>query len=351
MLALRKTRAGTGVSLVSTSFCGPGPGRGEVEVAVQAAGICGSDLHAVAWDPSYGFMEPLLPLTLGHEFAGTVTATGEGVSRVATGDRVVCSPTLTCGQCEGCRQGRPSACEARQIVGLHRDGGFAERVRVPESALHRLPGAVDFERAALAEPLSIAVNAVNVAEVSAGDRVLVLGPGPIGLACAFVAQERGARVLLAGLRDATRLRIAREMGLEAVVDLAERPLDAALASTFGGRCDRVIEATGVAASVGQGLRALRPEGIFVAAGIHAAPCDIDLSRFVREKKQLRGAHDTTPAAFAEAIALLERRGDALAHLITHTLPLSRGEEAFALARDGAAMKVLLHPEPLGGQTT
>ena len=97
MLALRKTRAGTGVSLVSTSFCGPGPGRGEVEVAVQAAGICGSDLHAVAWDPSYGFMEPLLPLTLGHEFAGTVTATGEGVSRVVTGDRVVCSPTLTCG--------------------------------------------------------------------------------------------------------------------------------------------------------------------------------------------------------------------------------------------------------------
>ena len=88
MLALRKTRAGTGVSLVSTSFCGPGPGRGEVEVAVQAAGICGSDLHAVAWDPSYGFMEPLLPLTLGHEFSGTVVEIGAGVEGVTEGDRV-----------------------------------------------------------------------------------------------------------------------------------------------------------------------------------------------------------------------------------------------------------------------
>ena len=351
MLALRKIRTGRGVDLVRTGFDGPEPGPGEVEVAIRAAGICGSDLHAAAWDPSYGFMEPFLPLTIGHEFAGAVTATGSGVAGLEVGDRVVCWPTVPCGDCDGCRAGRPSACEARRIVGLHRDGGFAERVRVPAGVLHRIPDALAFDRAALTEPLSIAVNAVDVAEVGAGDRVVVLGPGPIGAACAFVAQERGARVLLVGLNDGARLRIAERMGIAVTCDLSEQGLDAAVRETFGGRCDRVIEATGAAASVGQGLSVLRPEGIFVAAGIHAQPCELDLSRLVREKKQLRGVHDTTARAFAEAIALLARRGDALAHLITHRLPLAEGEAAFDLARGGGAMKVLLLPDQTKGQTT
>ena len=116
MLALRKTRAGRGVDLVRTGFDGPEPGPGEVEVAIRAAGICGSDLHAAAWDPSYGFMEPFLPLTIGHEFAGAVTATGSGVAGLEVGDRVVCWPTVPCGDCDGCRAGRPSACEARRIA-------------------------------------------------------------------------------------------------------------------------------------------------------------------------------------------------------------------------------------------
>lgn len=351
MLALRKTRAGRGVDLVTTGYAEPLPAEGEVEVAICAAGICGSDLHAVAWDPSYGFMEPFLPLTIGHEFAGRVVAVGAGVTDLVPGDRVVCWPTLPCGTCEGCLAGRPSACEARRIVGLHRDGGFAERVRVPERVLHRIPETLEDDLAALSEPLAIAVNAVDVSGAQAGDRVVVLGPGPIGAAIAFVAQERGAEVLLVGLDDAERLAIASRMGIAATCDLSGTTLDAAVRARFGGRCDRVIEATGAAASVAQGLEVLRPEGVFVAAGIHARPFEIDLSRLVREKKQLRGAHDTTETAFAEAIALLGRRGAALSHLITHRLPLSRGVEAFDLARSGGAMKVLLHPDDLEGQTT
>jgi len=348
MLALRKTRPATGAELVETGFADRLPGPGMVEVAVSAAGICGSDLHAVAWESGYGFMAAHLPVTIGHEFAGTVTAVGAGVADRSTGERVVCWPTLTCGSCPGCVAGRPSACEARQIVGLHRDGGFAERARVPASTLHPIPEALAFERAALAEPLAIAVNAVDLAEIAPGDRVVVLGPGPIGAACAVVAQDRGAEVLLVGLNDAPRLEAAGRLGLARRHDLADGTLDAALTRAFGGRADRVIEASGAAASVGQGLAALRPEGLLVVAGIHARPAEIDLAQLVRGKKQMRGAHDTTPAAFAAALDLLTREGPRLDALITHRLPLSRALDALELARGGTAMKVLLHPDMTEG---
>ncbi|RAI01821.1 sorbitol dehydrogenase [Acuticoccus sediminis] len=348
MLALRKVKPEAGAALVETELAAPGPGPGEVDVVVRAAGLCGSDLHAFAWDPGYAFMTDYLPVTIGHEFAGVVAAAGADVDAFAPGDRVVCWPTVVCGRCAGCRDGRPSACEARRIVGLHRDGGFAERVRVPAGTLRHVPPTLSFERAALCEPLSIAVNAVDLARLAPGDRVAVLGPGPIGAAAAFVARQRGARVLLIGLDDAARLALARTVADVATADLRETTLGAAVDAAFGGRCDRVIEATGAPVSVEEGLAALRPEGILVAAGIHAAACRIDLARFVREKKQLVGAHDTTEDAFAEALTMLTAHGDRLERLITHRLPLSRALEGFALARSRGAMKVMLHPEETEG---
>ncbi|ATI43837.1 sorbitol dehydrogenase (plasmid) [Pacificitalea manganoxidans] len=347
MLALRKTRPAFGAELVDMDFADEALAPGEVEVAVHAAGLCGSDLHAYAWTPSYGFMTPLLPLTIGHEFAGVVRRVAADVTRIAVGDRVTCWPTMTCGTCDGCRRGRPEACEARRIVGLHADGGFAERVRLPAATLHKLPDGLDFDRAALCEPLAIAVNAVDHADIAPGCRVVVLGPGPIGAAAAWVAQHRGADVLLLGLDDAPRLEVARGMGVARCADLRDTDLAQACAEAFGGGPDRVIEATGVAASVSDAVRVLRPEGIVVAAGIHDTPCTVDLARLVREKKQLRGVHDTTADGFAHALDLLVQHGAVLERLITHRLPLRQGLDAFDHARGKTAMKVMMYPNDTG----
>lgn len=350
MLALRKTRPAPGAELVQMDFAKCPPAGNEVDVSIHAAGVCGSDLHAVAWDAGYGFMEPLLPLTIGHEFSGVVIATGADVTHLNPGDRVVCWPTVPCGTCAGCAAQQPLTCEARRIVGLHSDGGFADRARVPASVLHRIPETLPFDLAALCEPLSVAVNAVNLAQITPGANVVVLGPGPIGAACAFVAQQRGARVLLAGMKDDKRLCIARDMGIAASCDLSETPLADAVETAFGTSADRVIEATGAAASITQGLEVLRPQGILVVGGIHNAPLSLDLARFVREKKQMRGAHDTSPAAFAEAMDLLGSHGAALSHLITHRLPLERALDGIEFARSGSAMKVLLLPDQTSDQT-
>ncbi|MEI4487627.1 alcohol dehydrogenase catalytic domain-containing protein [Frigidibacter sp. MR17.14] len=345
MLALRKTQPAFGAELVDIALPDRGtPGPGEARVRVAAAGICGSDLHAFEWTPGYEFMERLLPVTFGHEFAGTIEALGEGVEGLEPGDRVTCWPTLTCGDCPGCRSGAPLCCENRRIVGLHRDGGFAARVTVPARVLRRLPEGLDLGLAALTEPLAVAVHAVDTADIAPGDRVAVLGPGPIGLAAAFVAARRGAKVMVAGFEDAPRLAVARTMGAAHVADLAEAPLANAVQAAFGSRIDRVIEATGVASSVEDGLAVLRPGGILVAAGIHARPVSLDLTRLVREKKQLRGAHDTTEAAFAAAMALLVAEGATLGALVTHRLPLGRALEAMALARSRQAVKVMLTPD-------
>jgi L-iditol 2-dehydrogenase len=343
MLALRKTRAEPGVDLTDIPMPGAPLGAEDLLVDVAAAGLCGSDLHALAWTPEYAFMVDLLPVTLGHEFSGTVRAVGSAVTAFAAGDRIVCSPSVTCGTCVGCRAGRPLECENRKVVGLHMDGAFASRVVVPARACHPLPADLPFDLAALAEPLSVAVNAVDVADMAPGQAVVVLGPGPIGMAAAWVARHRGADVLLVGLDDGDRLARAGEMGLEHRADLRTETLDDAVFRTLGRRPDRVIEATGARASIAQSLPLLRPGGVLVVSGIHSESYALDLTRFVREKKQLRAAHDTTATAFAEALRLLKTEGAALSRLITHREPLDRALEALTLARGKQAVKVMLLP--------
>lgn len=346
MIALRKTCAAPGVEACETEAPQGVPGRDQLRIRIQAAGICGSDLHAYDWTSGYEFMKPLLPVTLGHEFCGVVTAIGANVKGFAPGNRVVCWPTVPCGRCEGCGRGQPGQCRNRAIIGLHRDGGFAEWLDIAAASCLSVPDDLPAPIAALAEPLAISVHAVDLSAAGPGDAVLVLGPGPIGLGAAWIAQHRGADVLLAGLNDPERLTCARAMGLDHIVDLAKADLAGAARACFGRDPDIVIEATGHAASVPQGLALLRPCGALIAVGIHSHPCEIDLTRLVREKKRIIGAHDTTRRAFEQAIALLSRHRDALGQMITHHMPLSRGAEAFAIARQGASVKVMLIPDNL-----
>lgn len=339
MQALRKTHAAAGVELVDV----PTPTTAspdEVLVRVLATGICGSDLHVDDWTPSYAFITQSLPVTLGHEFVG-VAGSGPYLGR-----RVVVRPSVTCGQCSACAAGNHDACERRTGIGMTRDGAFASFVRVPQRNCVPVPDALSDELAALAEPLSISMQALRVAGDLRGQRVLVMGPGTIGQGIAVLARRAGAaQVVVSGFDDTARLAVLRRMGFEALVDVAKQSLaDATRPHTRGEAFDVVFEATGVPETIAEALPLLRRNGIVVVTGIHARPLALDLTTLVRRQQQLRGSFRPPESDWPEALTLMRELGDTMAPMVSHVLPLSQALEGFALAHGKQASKVLLRPE-------
>lgn len=342
MLALRKTSAAPGLELAEVPR--PGPiAANEVLIAVEAAGICGSDLHVDDWTDGYEFMVPLLPVTLGHEFSGTVAAIGSAVTSLALGDRVTAWPSTPCGACRHCRHGQPQNCTDKRTIGLYRDGAFASQVVARESGVFLLPPSVDFELAALIEPLCVGARATAVGGISQGQRVVVLGPGTIGQAIALFARLSGAlSVAIVGFDDGARLGVLNAMGFADTFDLADPASADALLRQFKG-ADVVLEATGHFSSIAQGTELLRNEGVLVLTGIHAQPTSVNLLEIVRRKLQLRGSHGARREDWVRVIETLAHRGDDFRPMITHRLPLSQALEGFELARRRSASKVLIFP--------
>lgn len=345
MLAVRKNRSEKGVALECVAPPGV-PGRDEVIIEVAAAGICGSDLHVYEWSAGYEFMEPHLPLTLGHEFSGRIHCAGEGVSELPEGSLVSVMPTYSCMRCVECTGGSPHLCLDRRTIGLTQDGAFCRFVRAPALSCILLPQDIDPVLASLIEPLAVGDNAAEIGEVRFGDTVVVLGPGTIGQAAICAARWRGAnRIIAVGLNDKPRLHTAIQLGATHVVDLADgTSLKRSVQELCDGRlADVVIEATGHSDSVGDGLAALKKGGVFVSAGIHAHPVTFDLTSFVRNRQQLRAAHGSSRRSW-EAIAVrIAQNQEAIRPMVSLVLPLEQAKEGFerSLARD--VSKVVLRP--------
>lgn len=337
MQALQKTRATAGLELVDVPM--PVPADDEVLVQVRATGICGSDLHVDDWTPSYAFIAPSIPVTIGHEFVG-VTQTGQ---------RVVVRPSVTCGVCAACVDDRHDACERRRGIGMTRDGAFAAWVRVPQRNCVPVPDALSDELAALTEPLTISMQALRIAGDVAGLRVLVMGPGTIGQGIAALARRAGARqVVVSGFDDAARFDALRAMGFDALVDVKAQPLaEGTRPYTGGAPFDIVFEATGVPETITEALALLRRNGIVVVTGIHARPLALDLTPLVRNQQQLRGSFRPPESDWPLALALLAEMDAVMRPMVSHVLPLSQALQGFALAHGKQASKVLLCPEPRG----
>jgi len=341
MQALQKIVPAFGVELREVAVPAA-PGVNQVLIDVAAVGICGSDVHVYEWTGGYEFVTQAMPLTLGHEFAGKIVATGGGAGDFEVGDRVTVLPSVTCGKCRHCRGGNEELCESRTGIGMTRPGAFARLALAPARNCVRIPAAVDDELAALTEPLTVGARAVEVGQVSPGDRVLILGPGTIGQAIAIMAREAGAaEIVIVGKDDPTRIACLSALGFERTIDTAATPLEQQLDGC--ANFDIVFEAVGAAGTLTQGLALTRYGGVLVVVGILPAPAPIDVTGVVRRQQQIRGSHRASRETWTRVLALLASKGDAIRPMITHRLALASVLDGFELARRKLASKVVVLP--------
>jgi threonine dehydrogenase-like Zn-dependent dehydrogenase len=313
-----------------------------VIVAVGATGVCGTDVHIYEWTGGYDIMKSAMPVTIGHEFAGTVAAVGSGVRGLKEGQKIAVRPSVVCGQCANCRSGNSDNCTQRKGIGVSRDGALASHVRVPVENCISVPASMPIEIAALTEPMTVCAEAVDNAALKPGDRVLILGPGNIGQGTALFARAAGADVVIVGKDDAPRLGALERMGFENIVDLGERSIDDALAPYLAeGKFDAVIEATGVPPVVQQGLDVLKKRGIFVAVGIQPKPVTINLTRLVREHQQIRGSYRSPIPTWQRVVDFLSANVDTAKEMISHRLPLDEAIQGLELSRTKTASKVVI----------
>ncbi len=325
MIGLAKLAAGEGnVDLAERPERPPGPG--EVALDVAAAGICGTDLHI--WLGEY---DSVPPVTMGHEVCGTVAAVGEGVDPSWAGARVAVETFFsTCGECAHCRAGKLSVCERRRSIGTHVDGGFAPALVLPARNLHRVPSRSSDAAAALSEPLACVCNSLlDPRAVQAGDDVLVVGPGAIGLIAAQVARACGGRVTVQGTeRDVARLALARELGFE---------------TSILSQADVVVECSGSGPGIADALRAARRRGRIVQMGLRGADVSIPYDLICFHELTVTAGFASNPGSWRRAMALLAAGSVALEPLVTEVVPLRDWRRAFDASRAGDGVKFVLDP--------
>jgi len=312
------------------------PDAGEVRVAVERCGICGSDLH---W--FLGRM-PLPGVCPGHEISGTVDGVGKGVSDWRHGDRVTIEPITRCGECPRCKMGDYHLCRSVNLYGVGLPGGMASHVVVPAYCLYKLPPTVDYELGALAEPLAVTVHALRLANVGPDSTVLVLGAGTIGQMTVAAARHLGAHRIGATARYPQQREAAERLGCDEVLSpdqprMSQRPT--VVIETVGGHATTVADA----------VQVIDAGGTVVITGLFDDTPKFDpLTMLMKEVRIVASMvyNRRGPASdFDTALEILSARGNDLRSLITHIFPLSDAQRAFETAADKAsgAIKVLLAP--------
>jgi len=308
----------------------------EVLLEVEACGICGSDLQALAVPPGHPTADGVI---MGHEFVARVVATGSAVTSVAPGDRVVVDPDPKCGTCRFCIEGNPAACENIHAIGVYRDGGLARFCVAPASTLFKIAHEIAPEIAALAEPLACVVNGARKAALVPGETALIIGGGAIG--CMFTALFRasGARRIVVVEPMATRRTIALECGATAAVDPAAFERDGT--TLLPGGADVVVDAVGSALETALASAAMAGRivlfGMNDAATVSVRPFDI-----THRSLSILGSY-VTHFTFPGAVRLIEADEDRFRPIVTHSLALPEVRRALELLRSGEAVKVVLVP--------
>lgn len=318
---------------------------GWARVDVKAVGICSSDIPRALHGAAYHY-----PIVLGHEIAGVVREVGEGKGNDLAGKRVAVAPLIPCGRCQWCGRGRYSLCDDYDYLGSRRDGGCAEAVIAPVSNLVELPESFPFESGALLEPASVAYHALH-GRVSAGDRVVVIGAGPIGLLAVQWAQLLGAGRVAAVDPVRPRLDLARDFGAHPVRSEADGQHPPQLEQGLGGPADLVVIAAGSAAALEAGLRLAGKGGCVICLGLPHQAVRIrpeNFQRVVRHELQISGSWNSFTAPYPgeawEASRVHIHSGRLRVEpLITERVPLKDAAAAYRRldASTGSSIKILL----------
>lgn len=309
----------------------PTPAPGEVLVRVESCGICGTDRHLL-----HGEFPSKPPLTLGHEFAGIVMGCGEGVT-IPEGTRVTCDPNTWCGTCANCQRGRVNLCLNNVATGIHRDGGFAEYCAFPAHKAHILPADLDPLHGAFCEPLACTIHGIDMGAPVAGERVLILGGGVIGMLALQLCALAGAEVMLL-TRSPDKQALGRRTGaaLSAATEDEARHI-------WPDGADLVIECAGVVETVEMAARLTRSGGRVVILGVLPAGQKVQIEPFdllFREVQVLSSF--INPFTQARAAAMIAGGTIKVTPLISRTLPLSEAAAAIAApARRGEIRAIVL----------
>jgi threonine 3-dehydrogenase len=348
MRALRKVAPEAGAELVEIGV--PAPGPGEVLIQVEAASICGTDLHIYQWDPWAAGRIKHLPMTFGHEVAGRIASLGAEVHHLRPGVFVSAEGHVFCGFCPPCRSGRAHICENLRILGVDFDGGFADYVVIPERNAWEVDRRIPPEVASIHDPFGNAVHTAfsgDGATELVGATVVVLGCGPIGLFAVGVARAAGAKQVIAVEPNEYRQALAKQMGADAVVDpTKEDPVATVLAATEGHGVEVVLEMSGVPAVIDQGTRMLAPGGRMSLLGLPPGPVSLDLTDQVifKEARLIGVTGRELFRTWQQMTTLLATGMVDVGPVITHRFALTEFEEAFEVMSSGRSGKVILLPK-------
>jgi 2-desacetyl-2-hydroxyethyl bacteriochlorophyllide A dehydrogenase len=321
----------------------PLPGPDDLLVRVEACGVCGTDRHLL-----HGEFPSTPPVTLGHEFCGIVEAMGNDISGFALGDRITGDPNISCGRCPQCMAGRVNLCRNLRAIGIHRDGGFAEYVIVPQKQAFILPLGLKPTHGAFCEPLACCLHGIDIAGIKAGSSVVVLGGGVIGLLTVQLARLAGATTVILSTRQASKRRLAEEIGATATVDPSSSDIIDDIAGPNGlmpGGVDVVIECAGVAETVQQTTRLAKAGGTVVILGVMAQGAKVELEPFDILFRELRVLGSfINPFVHRRAADLVASGAIEIDRLISREISLAEAPGVIGNPAAAGEVKVLVIPD-------
>ena len=344
MKALVKTVAGPG--LILTDWVDPTPGPHDAVIKVAATSLCGTDAHIYRWD-EWAQQRIHPPRVIGHELCGHVVEVGREVSLVKVGDYVAAESHLTCGACFQCRTGLAHVCKNYKILGIDRDGSYAQYVVLPEGVLWKTDPNIPPELACLQEPIGNAVDAA-LAEDLTGQTVLITGCGPTGLFAAAVARTAGAATIIASDVSDYRLGLAKQVGVDHILNAKTVPSEqlaaAILDMTAGEGVDASLEMSGNPAALHQAFRAVKNGGRVTLFGIPTGPVTFDLpNEMIFKGIRVYGITGRRLFGTWYRLAGLFKAGLNIRPVITHSFPLREFATGFELIQSGQCGKVVLFP--------
>jgi L-iditol 2-dehydrogenase len=322
----------------------PSCAKDQIKLEIGFCGVCGTDIHVLHDTfPNYP------PVTLGHEFAGTVVEVGANVKGISPGDRGagLGATAVTCGQCQYCLSGHFIFCSRRKGMGHGVNGAFARYVVIRPDQFYRVPESLTMEEASLSEPFAAAIQAVSeLTEVRLGDTALVSGPGPMGLLCLKLLVAEGIKTIMAGAAgDDLRLQAAEQLGAFAIINVSQQDLlETVYELTNGVGVDVAVECAGHEQSVRACLRALRAMGRYTQVGICGREIQFPMDQIFYKQLSLKGSVCYTARTWERMMNIFAQGKIRLGDLVSTKLGISDWQKAFSLCTDRAGLKILMYPE-------